>query len=206
MNRPILIGVVGLARSGKDTAADYLAKELRLYKYAFAEPLKTMLKSVFGDHFHTGDRGGICPETQVTYRKMMQTLGTEWGRSLHPDIWVNLVDRKWRWVQEGCPFELEYLEGTARNVKFGNEPVTAGMVISDLRFDSEAWWLKNQGGILLEIRRGKPATKPWWKFWSRTHESERGISEGFERYVIHNDGNLEQLYRQIDGFIERRVR
>jgi len=47
--------------------------------------------------------------------------------------------------------------------------------------------------------------KPWWKFWSKVHESERGISEGFNRYVIYNDGNLEQLYRQLDGFIERRV-
>lgn len=184
MSRPTLIGVVGLARSGKDTAADYLAERLSLQKYAFAEPLKTMLKSVFGDHFHEGDRSGICPETGVSYRKMMQTLGSEWGRGLNPDIWIHLVERKWRSV--GMPYN--------------------GMVLSDVRFDSEAFWLTNNRGILLEIRRGSPPSRAWWKFWQRPHVSERGISEGFERYVIYNNGTLEELYSQLDGFINRRVK
>lgn len=171
-----LIGVTGLARSGKDHAADYLARHMGLYKYAFAEPLKTMLKSVFGDHFHQGDRSGICPETGKSYRVMMQTLGTELGRNLWNDqVWVNLVARRWDEVQNKTPL-------------CGWEPYVAkGMVLSDVRFNSEAHWVRDNHGVVLQIVR--PGLEQQ-TVGIEGHQSEQGIRGAFVTHTIVNDGTL----------------
>jgi len=191
-----LIGVTGLARSGKDHAAAYLARHMDLYKYAFAEPLKTMLKSVFGDHFHEGDRSGICPETCKSYRVMMQTLGTEWGRELmNPQVWVNLVEKKRKWVEAGCPFEAD--SSRFSNLKVNGEDLIKGMVLSDVRFDSEAEYLQIHGGVILEIVRPLEHSTVTEKLKAAVanvgivnHESERGISRHFVTHTIVNDGSL----------------
>lgn len=195
MSRPLLIGVYGRARSGKDTAADYLAKRLTLYKYAFAEPLKTMLKSVFGDHFHEGDRSGICPETGVSYRVMMQTLGTEWGRVLNENVWVNLVGKKWDWVQRGCPFDTPV--GEVSNVWLGDVPISSqGMVLSDVRFNSEAEWIRDHGGLVVYIHRD--AEK---QVGVLGHASELGICPTLVDYTVDNNGTLSQLYQNLENLI-----
>lgn len=185
MSQPLLIGIYGRARSGKDTAAEYLAKRLGLYKYAFAEPLKTMLKSVFGDHFHEGDRSGICPETGVSYRVMMQTLGTEWGRALNENVWVNLVGKKWDWVNEGG-----WAPGAPDCGGF------KGMVLSDLRFDSEAEWVRDSGGLVVYIHRHAEQ-----QVGVIGHESEKGICPTLVDYLVDNNGTLSQLYQNLENLI-----
>lgn len=192
----ILLAMYGRARSGKDTAADYLAQQLGLYKYAFAEPLKTMLKSVFGDHFHEGDRSGICPETGKSYREMMQTLGTEWGREMMTqDVWINLVQKKWEWVKDGCPHETPL--GRISNLHLGKEQVTQGMILSDLRFDSEAEWVKSQGGIVIEITRGIDTLTPSMA----SHASEAGIRDDLADLLVVNHGTVEDLHKLLDSIV-----
>lgn len=193
----ILLAMYGKARSGKDTAADYLAAELGLYKYAFAEPLKTMLKSVFGDHFHEGDRSGICPETGKSYREMMQTLGTEWGRNLMTeDVWINLVQKKWDWVKDGCPHETPL--GRISNLHLGKDQVTQGMILSDLRFDSEAEWVRSQGGYVIEIKRDHyDLSAPG----IAGHQSEAGIREDLIDLLCLNYGSLEDLHLLLDALV-----
>lgn len=196
----ILLAMYGRARSGKDTAADYLAQQLGLYKYAFAEPLKTMLKSVFGDHFHEGDRSGICPETGKSYREMMQTLGTEWGRNLMTDdVWINLVQKKWDWVKAG---------GWAAGApSFGG---FSGMILSDLRFDSEAEWVRSQGGYVIEIKRDENPKSLIEKILSVAgvevgipgHQSESGISHSLVDMLCCNHSTLEDLHQLLDALVE----
>lgn len=195
----ILLAMYGRARSGKDTAADYLAQQLGLYKYAFAEPLKTMLKSVFGDHFHEGDRSGICPETGKSYREMMQTLGTDLGRNLwNEDVWINLVQKKWDWVKAG---------GLAAGApSFGG---FSGMILSDLRFDSEAEWVRSKGGIVIEIKRPDVSLTHRIKHMlpSTTevglagHQSEAGINPKLADLLVVNHGTLEELHELLDSIV-----
>lgn len=184
MPEMILIGIVGKARTGKDTVAKQLAELLTLETYAFAEPMKTMLKSVFGDHFHEGDRAGICPEAGVSYRYLMQTLGTEWGRNLiNQGLWVNLVEKKWEEVKRQ----------TARPVGDGVRGywTPKGLVLSDVRFDSEAKWIKDRGGWLIEVVRDGAAG-------AGDHVSEQGLKEYKARLCIHNNGTLEQLKEVVE--------
>lgn len=143
MIRYPIIGLTGRARSGKSTAAEYLLRVgVGKYCYSFADPIKAMIKAGFGislDHpwwamrkeDPIADFGGFSP------RALMQTLGTEWGRTLvHPDIWVSLANR-----------ELQ---------KRGD-----GMIIADVRFNNEAAWVRRRGGIIVHLERGAaPAVRP----------------------------------------------
>lgn len=191
---PTLIGIYGRARSGKDTAADYLAKRHGLLKYAFAEPIKQMLKAVFGDHFHEGDRSGICPETGKSYREMMQTIGTEWGRDMmHPELWVRMAAKKWQWVQDGCPFETPI--GTASHVCLGDKPVNNGMIISDVRFRSEAEWIRRAGGVVIQLY-GRGSDVP---VGIPGHISESGLRLNEVDMGLNNNGDLEHLKYLLDG-------
>lgn len=190
----LLIGLAGLARSGKDTAASYMAKELGLFTYSFAGPLKDMLRSAFGNHFHGGDRERICKETGVSYRVMMQTLGTEWARSLHPDVWTNLAKTKWEWVKGGCP--VDHSQSILQNVVMGALDQHSGMVISDVRFDNEAEWIRSEGGIIIHVERDSAE-----KVGTAGHASEAGLTKIHGDLVVENNSTLEAYHDALDYLI-----
>lgn len=180
----ILIGLAGLARCGKDTAAEILSSQLNLHRYAFADPMKRMLEQVFGDNFVSGDRERIDPISGVSYRTLMQTLGTEWGRSVQPDLWTRVAAAKWEWVKEGMPWETEL--GRISNMQLGREELNQGMIISDVRFDNEADWIRSAGGLIIHIRR--PGERP---VGVDGHVSEQGVTPHGQDYFLVNGGTLE---------------
>lgn len=149
-NRP-LIGIAGDAGAGKDTLADALCAHYNWEKYNLALPIKRMLAPILPDP-QWGDRdwkeapipalGGRSP------RYLAQTLGTEWGRrAVHEDFWVWIADRMY---QAGGP----------------------GMVVADVRFDNEARWIRERGGIVFRIVR---PDNPFL-IDNKQHISEVGIS------------------------------
>lgn len=180
----MLIGLAGVARSGKDTAAAILERDLGVYRYAFADPIKRMLEPVFGDNFVTGDRERIDPISGVSYRRLMQTLGTEWGRNVQADLWTRVAKAKWEWVKDGCP--VDYKQGIVENVMLGAFSEFKGMVISDVRFDNEAEWIRREGGIIVHIER--PDTE---QVGITGHASEAGLTKLPYDLVVRNDDTLQ---------------
>ena len=170
----MLIGLVGKARSGKDTAADALVKAFGAERYAFADPLKDMLEAAFGDKFREGDRESPIPWLGKSPRHLMQTLGTEWGRELvHPDLWVLLAESR-RKVAE------------AKGV---------GMVVSDVRFLNEADWIMSSGGLLIEILR--PGAEQ-----VAEHVSEDALGGLVLPTQIINDGTVQDLQDTVVQYVE----
>ena len=164
-----LVGLMGKARSGKDTAADYL-QTYGFHRYAFADPMKDMLEAVFGDHFRNGDRERPIHWLGKSPRQLMQTLGTEWGRGcVHPELWILLARGKWDVVNH----------------------MGESLVITDVRFANEAKMITDQGGILIELVR-PDAEKV------NAHISENNDMSGVARYTIINDGSFADLYSEID--------
>lgn len=225
-----LIGITGLAGSGKDTAAAYIEsvcdRSYNIEYYSFAKPLKDLVKHVFGfsneqlygpskmrntaDHrlsmptFRTPVIGGLLtrmmrslrgaavlenradarirfitsargwlddvlpPEVKsdlkrygeaysllelwmedvleqdvVTPRYALQTLGTEYGRSIDPLIWVKYVIRQVR--------EFDLAE---RRSEYGR-PDDHIHVVTDVRFINEAEGVLAAGGEVWKVdRRG----------------------------------------------------
>ena len=133
-----VIGLKGKARVGKSTAAAYL-RNRGYERTAFAAPLKLMLAELLayqGLDEDTINRmiWGDLKETPTEYlsgrspREAMQTLGTEWGRSLDKNFWVNIWKKR-----------------------VGNRKVS----VDDMRFANEADAVRELGGYVIEIRPAK---------------------------------------------------
>lgn len=168
----MLIAFTGRARSGKDTAAAYIANTKRIKTYSFAEPIRAMLRAGFGLtdwHFNAGKE--LPTEFGPSPRVMMQTLGTDWGRyMINSDVWVQLAQAAYE--------------------------ASNGLVISDVRFNSEAEWVRRKGGVVIRVLR-KDALRV------AAHISEAGIAETLVDFDVSNDGTIQELYDELDTLLER---
>ena len=127
-----LIGIAGRARSGKDTVANFIIAAIGGYRYSFADPIRAMLAPLgvdMNDPYWQARKEDVIPALGVSPRRMMQTLGTEWGRQLiNPDLWIIMAHQ--RLLQNG-----------------------PGMVIPDVRFENEAAWIRKHGGWIIHVIR-----------------------------------------------------
>ena len=177
-----LIGITGRARSGKDTAADYLCNSVGFKKYSFATPIKEAVKTMFGlteDHVNGHLKETVLHDLGVSPRFLMQTLGTEWGRqTVNEQVWLIAAQR-----------QLDKLG------MFGNGCV----VIPDVRFENEATFIRNNGGLLIHINR--PNCEKVLE-----HESEKGVAVMPYDVQIINNGTIKQLFNQVETTISMRWR
>lgn len=162
-----LIAITGIAGSGKDTLADGFAERFGMEKVSFARAMKKGVqamfdlpdKAVFGDK--TEKEKPIPKLKGITARRILQTLGTEWGRNIiDEDIWVHPVSGQWDSMPDDHP----------------------GMVISDLRFDNEAEWVKKMGGFIVQVQ-----TPDHTLITSKsTHASELGVEDSLIDFIALN--------------------
>lgn len=174
--KPLLIGLTGRARSGKSTAAEHLIGSYLLEHYAFADPLRDGLMSIF--NLDPTDFEGDRKEQPLAWlgrspRELMQSMGTEWARNtVHPDVWVKLAEQN-----------LDYMTNALSPV--------IGFVISDVRFENEADFIRKRGGTVIHIsRRDAQAVNP--------HISEAGVELNFNDQTLRNDGTVEEFLRSLD--------
>jgi len=170
----ILIGLTGRAQSGKDSVADYLEVQHGFIGMAFADPIKNALDVMFGEDVDDGrDKEAVIDWIGKSSRELMQTLGTEWGRQMiHHDLWVRCLER-----------------ALAENLDT-NDPHP--IVITDVRFENEARWIRERGGKIWLIRR--PDAAP-----ARPHPSEDGIPEHLLNGIINNVGTLAELHTKVNA-------
>jgi hypothetical protein len=208
----MIIGIVGLIGSGKDTIADYLQNIHHFRRESFAHTLKDAVACVFG-----WDRELIEGRTRssrewreqvdpwwserlnmptLTPRHVLQVWGTEVARrGFHDDIWIASLENRLRKTQDD-------------------------VVISDCRFPNEIAAIKRAGGIVIRVVRGP---EPAWygvaqaanahpqpnassKILSKLgiHTSETAwIGTAFDAVIDNNADGLDTLYRQIAELIDR---
>jgi dephospho-CoA kinase len=76
----MIIGLIGNKRTGKDTIADYLVKNYNFKKYAFADQIKAVAKTIFGwtDIQLNGDNKDLIDdELGIIPRKFFEWFGTD---------------------------------------------------------------------------------------------------------------------------------
>lgn len=173
-----LIGITGKAGVGKDTAASRLVRQHGYEQYAFASPIKRMLGVLgFPEHLFTDHvtKEAIIQDLGCSYRKLAQTLGTEWGRTIHPEFWLIQAKRAYG---RAC-----------------REEHAAGFVISDVRFENEAEWIRSEGGTVIHIY-GRETTVDGT---AAQHVSEGGVMfHPSQDIVISNAGAIGDLFKLID--------
>lgn len=175
--KQLIIGLHGLARTGKDTAARYLAAHYALLSYAFADPLKAAIMQMFNltaEHIEGALKEEPLPSIGKSPRQLMQLLGTDWGRDMvHRELWLLLAEQN------------------LHNLAELNQDSALGAILRDVRFENEASWVRSKGGVIVHIHR--PTAQA-----VATHASESGIAVHDNDFVIHNDEDLPHLYKQLD--------
>jgi len=171
----VIIGICGAAGAGKDTIATHLEARYRFGKIAFADPLYAMVSAMTGIGVESlRDRKfkeAVLPVIGQSPRRLLQTLGTEWGRGLvADDIWIRIA------IQKASSMERA--------------------VISDVRFDNEAEAIKSAGGSVWLVTR--PDAK-CLDSTAATHSSERGISPHLIDATIVNGGAFSELSARVDA-------
>lgn len=165
--RPKVIGITGLKRSGKSTLAAILGDtHIRL---SFARPLKLMLAAMGVTAAELEDKETVLPRFGRSPRYLLQTLGTEWGRKIvDQNVWLNIAKAS----------AEKYLSVGQR------------VCFDDVRFDNEADLIHQLGGEVWHIKRGPQEE-------TDGHVSEKGIAAHFVHQVIYNSATVEDLARQI---------
>ncbi len=185
---PIVIGLAGHAGAGKDTAAAYLVQRFGFVQAAFADPIRSMalllLEEAGIDHRWLTDRAHKelrIPGLGVSARALMQTIGTEVGRHLHPSIWTRHMALRLGLAGAGLP---------------NTYPVHDRIVISDVRFQNEAHWVHLVGGKVIRLHRNQAAAV-------RPHASEANVLTLDTDVDLHNHGeHFAGLHGLLDGAME----
>lgn len=175
----MLIGLTGAAGAGKDTVAMHLAGERQFIALALADPLYDMIAALTGiTPERLADRS--IKEREIGWlgaspRRMLQTIGTEWGRkTLGDDVWIKHLFRRIAELGEHENF-----------------------VITDVRFANEAEAVHARGGRILEVVR--PTPLPSVSGEARRHASEAGVPDDLVDIVVVNDGAICDLLERVDA-------
>lgn len=187
---PPLVGFTGLAGSGKSTAANWILRNhANPIKVPFAGPLKKMLYELLRDAlpatWHIKAReyieDPVLKNEPIPFlggysaRRLMQTLGTEWGRkAVHEDFWVGIAASK-----------VERIMGTPQK-RGPNTPLK--VVFDDVRFANEAMMIRAYDGVVVRVVR--PGIAPVEDHDSETLDFEADI-------VLDNSGTEEDLHAQL---------
>jgi hypothetical protein len=169
-----LIGLHGLPQSGKDSIGDILCQRHDFARLAFAGPLKDMLIAGLGltrAEIDGGDKEQVIARFGVTPRYLLQTLGTEWGRGMvRGDLWIAVADQRMKHYRA----------------------ISASVVITDVRFENEADYVRRQGGEIWHVRRPRSGVVV------NLHESNLRlpIAAGIDSVVDNSEG-LAQLQDQV---------
>ncbi len=200
---PFILGLSGAAGSGKDTVAQILVERYGFVKVALADPLKRMVRQTWPftceQLWGPSERRSETPAgaTRPTAREALQLLGTEWGRKLDEDVWINCaMEIAGRLLEGGWWYEDTKGAVRVETERFPVESVAppAGVVISDVRFDNEAQKIKKAGGEVWSVV-GRSALLPIGGL--ADHPTEAGVSPSYIDSEVFNDGDLCQLRKAV---------
>lgn len=187
---PILIGLGGALRAGKDAVADRLVEAHGFVKIGMSDALHEAmlaidpivgLEPLYGDFEYerysemVGRLGYVEAKKNGEVRRLLQKLGTEVGRDMiGENVWVNIIARK-----------IDDHRGAGHPV-----------VVTGIRFPNEVQMIRELAGEAVWITRpGLDAGA------AGAHASETSVDQdSFDRIIV-NDGTLEDLNGKVDSYL-----
>ncbi len=168
-SKPIIkIAFISKMRGGKDAAASYLSHKTKrnFTVLKFADPLYELCEVV---------QTFLGVEVKKD-RKLLQLLGTDYGRYLNENFWVHQFEKR-----------LKIYDGRS-------------IICTDVRFDNELECVRKNGFIVVQIfaddsvREARGA-----EIHFGNHASENGFTKPINPdVIIENNGTLEEFHLQLD--------
>lgn len=210
----LLLGILGTAGAGKDTAADILAQDHGFVKVGLADPVKQIARRVYAftdeqlwgpsDSRNAPDRRYPRPDgTFLTPREVLQSLGTEWGRGCYLNTWVELCIRTAHELLLDGGVTLQYSRqlGTHKRIEgLRGRSRTVGVVIPDVRFKNEVAAIKEAGGLVVKITRPGAGLQGTHGLHSSETEQASIPDSAFDKVLL-NTGTVDDLRLMIDAFL-----
>ena len=191
----MLIGIVGLIGSGKDTAAQRLVDKHGYRRDSFAKSLKDAVSAMF--NWNREMLEGNTKESREWREKPDPFWSQQFGKDVTP-----------RWVLQY--FGTEVMRGQMYDAiwvdsclgRYDGRPT----VISDTRFPNEVKQIRAHGGKIIRIKKG--ADPEWFVKYIEeniipkgVHSSEYVWARSEFDHVIENNGSIDELHNKIDRLI-----
>ena len=172
----MIYGICGPAESGKDTIARLIQeREPRTTTMSFAHPVKVALSAMLGVRIEAWEdrdwKEGIDPATGVQRRKMAQAFAQAM-RVLDQNFWIKKLNAK---------------------------RTDTAVIISDVRYQNEADWIRQEGGVII----GRPLRKSGTS--ASDHISETEWTTIKLDYEIPWVDDVEDLGLYIDAVVKGEV-
>ena len=180
-----LIGILGRKRCGKDTIGNYAIANYDYKRYAFADPIKDILKIMFDfdekqlneNKEQIDERWGVSPRT------ILQHFGTEICRNDLTKYIKNIkLEDDTLWIKL---FRIFYEKNHDKDI-----------IITDVRFLDEINAIKSMGGKILKVNR----TNIEYDIHSSEKDIDNHDSDLID-YNIDNNNTLDDLYSQVDTIL-----
>lgn len=177
------IGVIGRARSGKDSIGARLAHRYGYQRFAFADPLKDMALEI-------NPWVPTSPGVVVRLHRLIADVGWEYAKDHYPEV-RRVLQHTGQSVRERDP------DYWVRALLADLAATDGPFVVTDVRYPNEARALARYGFRLVRVIRpslGDPSPD--------AHESETAL-EGFPTPVtILNNGSLADLNAHADSIAQ----
>lgn len=185
----IIVGLTGKAGCGKDTVGQMLV-DAGFQRYGFADELKQavldldpivgsyIVKPFMQEHQRLSevvDAYGMdwAKRELPEVRRLLQVFGTEVIRKRDPDFWINAVQQK----------------------ILDTKPLPRKIVITDVRFDDEAKWIRQSSWTNRVVEIVRPDADAGA---NAGHSSEAGVDRALITDHLHNTGTLEDLAGMVE--------
>lgn len=186
------IGLIGKARSGKDTVAKRLGQRYAYQRVAFADPLKEMALRidpiVIPDAYPQHDG-------PVRLSQIVSGMGWESAKDNYPEV-RRILQHCGQTMREADPdFWLRIALDKVREHNDAQLPV----VVSDVRYRNEALSLRRAGFKLVRIVRPPNGTALTMReIRAAMHASETELDGFTADLTLHNAGSLDELHKSAD--------
>lgn len=194
------IGLIGKARSGKDTAANHLVRTRAYTRLAFADPLKEMALSI-DPYIPTGV--GVT----VRLSALIADVGWEYAKDHYPEV-RRILQHTGQTVRE---YDDEFWVATMRRKIDSALAWNIPVVVTDVRYPNEADMLRARGFKLVRIVRplptkhvmtgAKPIEARYLGDTAAMHDSETALDDYPADETLHNTSGIVDLGQRLANTI-----
>ena len=144
----------------------------------------------------------------LSVRELLQKFGTEVGRNIHPNFWVNALFVSYNSNFTNNPFYKDKgVYDVTEEDELVNPPMYPNWIITDVRFPNELAAIKERGGVVIRVNRnsvikdneGNPirSDKSYSNINTVQHPSETALDDATFDYTIDNNGTIDELIIKV---------